>query len=246
MTDVTALPDPCGFCYVLAAMLVDVVIPALNEEGAIGKVLEGLTDPRLRRIVVADNGSSDQTAAVAARRGAIVLFEPRRGYGQACLAALDRVAEDPPDVVAFIDADFSDDPADVSAVLDRLDAGADLVIGSRTRGRAEKGALLPQARFGNWLATALVARLYGVAFTDLGPLRAVRYEALRRLRMCDTNFGWTVEMQVKAAKAGLRCAEVSVAYRPRIGTSKVTGTVWGSVRAGHKILWTIARERFTA
>ncbi len=223
-------------------MIVDVVIPALNEADSVGLVVRELDDPRVRRVVVVDNGSTDGTALAAREDGAITVTEPQRGYGRACLTGLAVLETDPPDVVAFIDADYSDHPDELPLLLAAIDAGADLVIGSRTTGGAEPGALLPQARFGNWLATRLVRQLYGVSFTDLGPFRAIRWHALRRLHMADVDFGWTVEMQVKAARAGLRCAEVDVSYRPRIGVSKVTGTLKGTVRAGHKILWTIAKE----
>lgn len=228
-------------CYG-AGVIVDVVIPALNEERAIGLVVAGIVDPRVRRVVVCDNGSVDATAAVARAHGAVVVSEPERGYGAACLRALDHIRRDPPDVVAFVDGDFADDATDLTGLVDAIADGADLAIGSRNRGGAEQGALTPHARFGNWLATWLIARLYGVAFTDLGPLRAIRWTALERLEMTDRDFGWTVEMQVKAAKRGLRCVERSVRYRARVGTSKVSGTVVGSARAGHKILWVIARE----
>jgi len=201
----------------------------------------------VRRVVVCDNGSSDGTAEVARSRGAVVVRESRRGYGAACLRALDALRADPPDAVLFLDADGSDDPAEAEALLAPLVSGrADLVIGSRTLGRREPGALTLQARFGNALATRLMEWIYGVRWTDLGPFRAVRWEALERLGMRDRDFGWTVEMQVKAARAGLRGVEVPVRYRRRIGRSKISGTVTGAVRAGAKILATIAREAFVA
>lgn len=224
-------------------MVVDVVIPALNEERSIGLVLADLSDPRVRTVFVVDNGSTDRTAEVARAGGARVVAEAQRGYGKACLTGIAAAATDPPDVLAFVDADYSDHPDELGLLLDRLAEGADLVIGSRTTGGAAPGALLPQARFGNWLATRLVRHLYGVKFTDLGPFRVIRWSALEMLGMEDEDFGWTVEMQVKAAKRGLRCAEVPVRYRPRVGVSKITGTVRGTVLAGHKILYTIARER---
>lgn len=223
--------------------VVDVIIPALNEEESLPLVLSELTDPRIRRVVVVDNGSTDATAVVATAAGAIVVSEPRRGYGSACLAGISFVAGDPPDAVLFCDADYSDHPDEAGALLDVLAAGSELVIGSRTRGGSAPGALLPQARFGNWLATRLVRLLYGVAFTDLGPFRAVRWPALVQIGMSDVDFGWTVEMQIKAAKLGLACDEIPVSYRSRIGHSKITGTLRGTVLAGHKILWTIFRER---
>jgi len=224
-------------------MVVDVIIPALNEERSVGSVVQGLLARGVRRVFVVDNGSTDRTAACAREAGAFVVREPQRGYGRACLTGIASLALDAPDVVVFCDADASDDPDDLVALLSSISAGADLVIGSRSRGESERGALLPQARFGNWLATRLIRRLYGVTFTDLGPFRAIRTEALLRLDMQDVDFGWTVEMQIKAAKVGLRCAEVPVRYRRRVGASKISGTLWGSVRAGHKILYTIARER---
>lgn len=223
-------------------MVVDVVIPALNEEGAIGKVVAGLRDPRLRTVVVVDNGSTDGTAGVARAAGAVVICEPHRGYGRACLTGLAYLSASPPDVVAFVDGDFSDDPADLSRLLDAIDAGAELVIGSRVRGGAEPGSLMPVARFGNWLSTRLIEQIWGVSFTDLGPFRAVRWRALEAMQLRDEDFGWTVEMQVRAARLGMRCDEIGVRYRKRIGVSKVSGTVLGSYRAGRKILLTIARE----
>lgn len=223
-------------------MVVDVVIPALNEEASIGKVLDAVQDRRVRRIVVVDNGSTDRTAEVVRAHGGIAVVEHRRGYGRACLTGLAYLSADPPDVVVFIDGDFSDFPDEIPLLLARIESGDDLVIGSRMLGGAQRGALLPQARFGNWLATRLIAAIWDVRFTDLGPFRAVRWEALQAMRMRDEDFGWTVEMQVRAAQLGMRCSEVGVRYRKRIGVSKVTGTVIGSARAGHKILWTIARE----
>ena len=216
-----------------------VVIPALDEEQAIGKVLRDIPEGA-SQVVVVDNGSRDRTAEVARGLGAEVVAEPRRGYGQACLTGIAQL--DRPDIVVFLDGDYSDYPEEMSALVAPLLTGeADLVIGSRTLGQREKGALLPQARFGNWLSTLLIRLLFGVSFTDLGPFRALSFEALQRLAMQDRDFGWTVEMQVKAARLGLRAVEVPVRYRRRIGTSKITGTLSGTLRAGHKILWTIFR-----
>jgi len=226
------------------AATVDVVIPALDEEHALPSVLRDLPVGRIRRVVVVDNGSRDRTAAVAREAGAEVVLEPRRGYGSACLAGIAALAVPGalPDVVVFLDADYSDRPSELPRLVGPIvEKGADLVVGSRTLGHAESGALLPQARFGNALATFLIRALYGVRFTDLGPFRAVRWSALERLAMSDRDFGWTVEMQVKAARLGMRCVEVPVSYRRRIGRSKISGTVVGSVRAGWKILYTIAR-----
>jgi glycosyltransferase involved in cell wall biosynthesis len=224
-------------------IIIDVVMPALNEEDAIGRVLADIPWDVVRRVVVADNGSTDRTAQVARDGGAIVVPAPQRGYGAACLAALAHVRKDPPDIVVFLDADYSDHPDELPDVAGPVVRGThDLVIGSRTRGDNEPGALLPQAIFGNWLACTLIHAIYGVEFSDLGPFRAVRWEALESLRMADEDFGWTVEMQIKAAKQSLRCTEVPVRYRKRVGISKVTGTLRGSFLAGYKILYLIFRE----
>lgn len=222
---------------------VAVVIPALDEERSLGRVLADIPPPFRDRVLVVDNGSRDRTPEVARAGGATVVREPRRGYGAACLRGLAALAADPPHAVVFLDADYSDSPEEMDRVVGPVLRGeADLVVGSRVRGVRERGALAPQARFGNALATFLIRVLFGVRFTDLGPFRAVGWDALRDLGMRDRDYGWTVEMQVKAAKRGLRCLEVPVSYRKRIGRSKITGTVEGVVRAGTKILWTIFRE----
>ncbi len=224
----------------MALPAIDVVIPAYNEESAIGRVLADIPPDLVRQVVVVDNGSTDTTAAVARSMGAKVVCEPRRGYGQACLAGI-AVVEDA-DIVVFLDGDYSDFPGEMSSLVEPIvRAEADLVIGSRTLGRHERGALMPQQRFGNVLATWLIRLLFGVRYTDLGPFRAIRRTALEDLHMVDRNYGWTVEMQIKAAQRGLRCREIPVRYRPRLGTSKISGTLGGSLRAGYKILWTIAR-----
>ena len=222
---------------------IDIVIPAFNEEHSLPLVLEALSDTAARRIVVADNNSADATARVAAEAGAIVVPAPRQGYGSACLEGIDFLRRhDPPAIVVFVDADFSDHPNELPDVVGPLLEGrADLVIGSRILGQREPGALLPQARVGNWIACLLIRVLYDHRFTDLGPFRAARWEALESLGMADPDFGWTAEMQVKALRRGLRVVEVPVSYRRRLGVSKITGTVVGTIRAGYKIILTVLR-----
>lgn len=222
---------------------VDVIIPALDEENALPRVLREIPHPPVRRVVVADNGSTDHTAAVARANGAEVVHEPERGYGAACLRAIEHLAADPPDIVVFLDGDYSDHPAELSRLIDPILAGdAELVIGSRARGRRERGALSPQQRVGNAIACRGLELLYGVRYTDLGPFRAIRWDSLLALQMEDRNYGWTVEMQIKAAQRNVKHLEVPVSYRPRIGASKVSGTIRGSVSAGAKILWLLGRH----
>ncbi|MCB1520402.1 MAG: glycosyltransferase [Hyphomicrobiaceae bacterium] len=216
------------------------VIPAMNEAAAIGRVVAGIPG-WVDHIVVADNGSVDGTDDVARTAGATVVYEPHVGYGAACLAGINALPD--VDVVVFLDGDLSDDPDDMAALVDPIASGSfQFVVGSRVRGVVEAGALTPQQRFGNWLATGLIRRIWGAEFTDLGPFRAIERDALRRLQMSDRTFGWTVEMQIKAVRTGLSFCEVPVAYRRRVGTSKISGTVGGSLRAGAKILSMIARE----
>jgi glycosyltransferase involved in cell wall biosynthesis len=225
------------------ALRVDVVIPALDEERALPHVLAAIPRARVRRIVVCDNGSADRTAEVARAQGAEVVHEPRRGYGAACQRALAHLAADPPDVVVFVDGDASDRPEELPALLAPIEAGeADLVVGSRTAGVREPGALTPQQRVGNAIACAALGALYGAAYTDLGPFRAIRWGALARLGMQDLDYGWTVEMQIAAARAGLAHREVPVSYRRRIGASKVSGTLRGTIGASRKILWWLGRH----
>lgn len=224
---------------------IDIIIPAYNEEGAIGAVLDEIPKEQVRHIIVCDNGSTDRTAAVAETHGAVVVHQPLRGYGNACLRGMAHIAilNSPPDIVVFLDGDHSDHPGQLPRLVGPIvDGNAALVIGSRVLGRAESGSLTPQQRFGNWLATLLMRWIYGVRYTDLGPFRAIRYDALMRLGMADRTYGWTVEMQVKAAKIGLPSAEVPVDYRQRIGQSKVSGTVRGTIGAGYRILLTIFRH----
>lgn len=225
------------------AAVIDVVIPAYNEEDSIGLVLADIPPGLVRRVVVADNNSRDATAVRAREAGAEVVPAPVQGYGSACLAALGHMARTgPPEVVVFLDADYSDHPEEMPGLVEPIASGEiDLVIGSRVLGEAEPGALLPQARWGNRFACLLVRLLYGHRYTDLGPFRAISWRALESLRMRDPNFGWTAEMQVKALRRGLRVAEKPVSYRRRTGVSKITGTVSGTVRAGWKIVATVLR-----
>ena len=225
-----------------------VIIPALNEERSIGQVIGDIPRDLVTEIVVVDNGSTDSTAQVASDSGATVIDEGRMGYGQACLAGISYIKSSSyvPDIIVFLDGDYSDYPQEMNTLLSPItEDGYDLVIGSRTIGERQKGALLPQALVGNYVATRLIKLFYGVSFTDLGPFRAIRYDKLLSLGMRDRTFGWTVEMQIKAAKKGLRCAEVPVSYRKRIGTSKITGTIAGSFMAGVKIIWMIFRQLFS-
>ena len=217
---------------------ISVIIPVFNEQDAIEKVIGDIPSHLPTEIIVVDNGSTDQTAKLAAAMGARIVRENRRGYGSACLAGI--AATNDPDIVVFLDGDYSDHPNEMpDLIAPILENRADLVIGSRVLGNSEPGALMIQARFGNRLATSLIKILFGVSYTDLGPFRAIRYLALLDLNMRDKTFGWTVEMQVKAAKQALKIQEVPVSYRKRIGVSKITGTLKGTLKAGWKILFTI-------
>ncbi len=221
---------------------VAVIIPALNEEAAIGGVVAAIP-AWVDDIVVVDNGSTDATAAMARDKGARVIREPRRGYGAACLAGLAALTD--PDIIVFMDGDASDVPWEMALLVDPIIQGqADLVIGSRVLGAREPGALTPQARFGNWLACRLMYLFWGKKYTDLGPFRAIRRPSLAGLDMQDRDYGWTVEMQVKAVRRGLRVGEAPVSYRRRIGASKISGTARGVLGAGTKILYIIFREAF--
>lgn len=227
-----------------------VLIPAWNEEKSLPLVIDGLPKDWVRQVVVCDNGSTDQTAKVAKAAGAQVIYQPLRGYGNACLAGmryLDQLpSSEQPEIVVFLDGDFSDYPEELPKVVNPiLTDKMDMVIGSRLLGGMEADAMTLPQRFGNWLAPALIRIIYGYQFSDLGPFRAVRWEALKAMDMKDRNYGWTVEMQVKAAKMRLKCTEVPVKYRKRnAGQSKVSGTVKGTILAGWKIITTIIKLVF--
>src|SRR5688572_7912153 len=217
------------------------IIPALDEEDAIGVLLRQIDRRRIRDVIVGDNGSSDATAMVAAEAGALVVPVPERGYGAACAGALRRLSADV-DIVVFMDADGSDDPGQIDALIEPIaENRADLVIGSRALGTVEPGALTPQQKFGNLLATRLIALIYHHRYTDLGPFRAIRRDLLDRIAMRDRRYGWTVEMQVRALQLGARVTEVPVRYRRRVGKSKISGTVSGVIKAGWWILYTILK-----
>ena len=221
-------------------MKVAVVIPALDEEQAIGGVIGEIDRDVVSEIIVGDNNSSDRTPEIAAALGARVIRVMDRGYGAACAGALAHLSPDI-DVVVFVDADGSDDLSEMPRLIEPIRRGeADLVIGARV---PDRGALTPQQRFGNWLATRLISLLYGHRYTDLGPFRAIRREVLDDMNMRDRRYGWTVEMQIRALQLGVRVLEVPVRYRRRVGRSKISGTVSGVLKAGWSILYTIFRLR---
>jgi glycosyltransferase involved in cell wall biosynthesis len=227
---------------VAVGLIVKVIIPAFNEENGIGLVIREIPKNLVSEIIVVNNASTDNTEKIAKEAGATVLHEPIPGYGRSCLKGIGYVkqTQPPPDVVIFLDADHSDYPEEISDLLcPIIEEKADLVIGSRALGKREYGSMTPQQIFGNWLATRLLKLFYGVKFTDLGPFRAIRFDRLIELDMQDKTYGWTVEMQLKAAKKGFNCVEVPVQYRKRIGFSKISGTVKGTILAGYKILATI-------
>lgn len=220
-------------------MKVSVIIPAYNEEQSIGKVVTDIPS-FVEEVVVVNNNSTDSTVEVAEKAGATVLTENQKGYGRACLKGLTYLKEKNPDVIVFLDGDYSDYPEEMVDLIKPIAEGDyDMVIGSRVLGSREKGALTPQQIFGNWLATRLMKLFYGVSYSDLGPFRAIKWSSLEALEMVDPTYGWTIEMQLKAAKAKMRTVEVPVKYRVRIGVSKVSGTIKGAVMAGIKIIWTI-------
>jgi len=219
-----------------------VIIPAFNEENSVGKVVSDIPKSIVSEIIVVNNNSNDLTKVNALAAGAIVIDEPIQGYGNACLKGMAFVSgmEIKPDIIVFIDADYSDYPEEIEKLIHPiLTENFDMVIGSRALGNREKGSMTPQQIVGNWLATSLLKLFYKVSYTDLGPFRAIKYQKLLDLNMIDKTYGWTVEMQLKAAKQKLKIIEVPVTYRVRIGYSKVSGTVKGTVMAGYKIITTI-------
>ena len=223
---------------------ISVIIPAYNEEQSLPLVLNDLPKDQLHQIIVVDNRSTDRTAEVARKNGATVVHERRRGYGRACLTGM--AALDAPDIVVFLDGDYSDYPEEISLLVEPILKGeADFVVGSRMLLAESRQALLPQARYGNQLAVFLIRLFFGHRFTDLGPFRAIRSESLQAIGMHDQDFGWTVEMQIKAVQNGLRIREVPVRYRVRIGVSKITGTLSGTLKAGTKIIYTIFKYLIT-
>jgi glycosyltransferase involved in cell wall biosynthesis len=226
------------------ARRIAVVIPVFNERESLPLVVAEIPRDVVGEIVVVDNGSTDDTQLVASGLPVRLVREERRGYGSACLAGISALEGSPPEILVFLDGDYSDHPEELTRLTEAIAAGADLAIGSRMLGHREPGALLPQARFGNALACFLIRVISGHRYTDLGPFRAIRWSALQSLGMEDRDFGWTVEMQVKALKKGLSVVEVPVSYRRRVGVSKITGTLAGTLAAGSKILWTIARYGF--
>ena len=223
---------------------ISVIIPAYNEEKSLPLVLNDLPKDQLHQIIVVDNRSTDRTAEVARKNGATVVHERRRGYGRACLTGM--AALDAPDIVVFLDGEYSDYPEEISLLVEPILKGeADFVVGSRMLLAESRQALLPQARYGNQLAVFLIRLFFGHRFTDLGPFRAIRSESLQAIGMHDQDFGWTVEMQIKAVQNGLRIREVPVRYRVRIGVSKITGTLSGTLKAGTKIIYTIFKYLIT-
>ena len=226
-------------------MQVDVIIPAFNEQNSIGSVIHDIPKDLVRDIIVVDNNSSDETSINAKNAGATVLKQPIQGYGNACLKGIEYATnkEQPPDVLVFLDADYSDFPQEMNLLLNKIWKGADMVIGNRVKSKREKGSMMPQQIFGNWLACNLMKILYGYKYEDLGPFRAIKFNKLQEIGMEDKTYGWTVEMQVKALKLKMNVKQVDVSYRKRIGQSKVSGTVKGSIMAGYKIITTIFKYK---
>ncbi len=226
----------------ISESMIAVIIPAYNEENSISHVIRDIPDSLIKEVIVVNNASTDSTEENAKKVGATVLKEANQGYGYACLKGIDyaKNLRPQPDVVIFLDADYSDHPQEMTELLKPiLEADVDMVIGSRALGEREAGSMTAAQIFGNWLATTLLKLIYGVSYTDLGPFRAIKFQKLLDLNMQDKTYGWTVEMQLKAAKLGYSYDEVPVSYRRRIGKSKISGTISGTIKAGYKILYTI-------
>jgi len=227
-------------------VVIDLIIPVLNEEGSLPGLLTELNSKGLREIIVVDNGSTDQSASVAKALDAVVLHEPRRGYGYACSLGIRYCSEKtiPPDIIVFMDGDGSDRIEDLDFIVNPIqEHGFDFVVGSRITGNIEKGALTIPQQFGNRLACLLIRWMYGIRFTDLGPFRAIRLKPLLDMNLQEMRYGWTVEMQIKAARLKLRCTEVPIGYRKRLaGQSKVSGTLSGTILAGYRILLVVFRS----
>jgi len=225
--------------------IITVNIPAFNEEQSIGKVVADIPRDVVEHVIVVNNGSTDSTVEVAKSAGAIVFTENRKGYGWACLKGIEESEKLNTEIVVFLDGDYSDYPEEIPDVLAPiLTNNMDMVIGSRVLGKREKGSLTPQQVFGNWLATRLIRIFYRARYTDLGPFRAIKSKALKQLEMADKTYGWTIEMQIKAAKHKMNFCEVPVNYKKRIGVSKVSGTVKGTVLAGIKIIFAVFKYLF--
>ena len=227
-------------------MKINVIIPVFNEGDSIGLVLNDIPANWVEEVIVVNNGSTDDTARVAQAAGATVLLETDRGYGAACLKGMQYIKDknpvNQPDIIVFMDGDYADYPEQMKdLVAPIINNEADMVIGSRLKGNRERGSMMVQQIFGNWLATRMMRWLFKAKFSDLGPFRAIRWRSLQLLNMQDTNYGWTIEMQIKAVKNNIRYTEIPVNYRKRIGTSKVSGTIKGTILAGYKIIFTILK-----
>ena len=223
---------------------ISIIIPALNEENSIGQVINSL--PKIyHQLIVVDNGSNDSTRKIAKKNGAIVLIEKNRGYGNACLRGIQFLKKTPPDIVVFLDGDFSDFPQEIKKIIKPIEQKkVDFVIGSRIKSLREKGSMTPQQIFGNKLACFLLKLIYGGKFTDLGPFRAIKWDTLMDLNMIDKTYGWTIEMQLKVLRKKISYTETPVRYRRRIGNSKISGTLKGSLLAGIKIIGWIVKYYF--
>ena len=225
--------------------IISIIIPAFNEEQSIGKVIGDIPHDLVNHVIVVNNASTDKTVEEAEKAGAIVLTENRKGYGWACQKGIEHSRSLNTDIVVFLDGDYSDYPEEMPNLLAPIfEHDMDMVIGSRVLGKREKGSLTPQQVFGNWLATRLIRLFYRARFTDLGPFRAIKSSSLEELKMVDKTYGWTIEMQIKAAKKKMSFCEVAVNYKRRIGVSKVSGTVKGTILAGIKIIFAVFKYRF--